>query len=295
MKKLLLNLLNPFKLIKALFYQRKQPRYSRAKDDLELQLYGQLLKNGMLHWGYFENTDILPEELSIADVERAQMLYSQKILEHLPEQCEQLLDVGCGMGGLSLMLTAKGLRPELLTPNFKQRDYVQQEFPLLKVHHCPYEQLETETRYDVIINAESLQYIDLEKAFVKTASLLKEDGCWIITDYFRLHEQGISKSGHLLDAFRAKVTDHGWRIWSERDITQNVLPTIRLVDFYARRFLLPLSEFSVAKLHSKKPWLWYLAQDSIAGVKNKIDREMAAVDPMLFVQEKRYMMFVLGR
>lgn len=295
MKKLLLNLINPVKLVKAFLYQRKQPKYDRASSDLELKLYAQILSNDMLHWGYFEDTEVLPENISIAGMEQAQWLYAEKIAEQLPPDCANVLDVGCGMGGLAQMLLQKGITPDLLTPNRKQKTYVQQKFPTLKVHHCRYEELATETRYDAVINAESLQYIELDKAFEKTATVLKEGGRWIITDYFRLHGEGKSKSGHLLDSFRAKIASHGWQIVAEKDITPHVLPTIRLVDLYASRFLLPLSGFGVAKLHAKNPFLWYLAQDSIAGIKGKIDREMSAVDPALFEKEKKYMMFVMER
>ena len=295
MKKLVLNLINPVKLLKAYRYKRSCPKYDRATSDLELKLYAQILKNDMLHWGYFEDTEVLPESISIAGMEQAQWLYAEKIAAQLPKDCANVLDVGCGMGGLAQMLLQKGITPDLLTPNRKQKTYVQQKFPALKVHHCRYEELANETRFDAVINAESLQYIDLDKAFDKTASILKEGGRWIITDYFRLHGEGKSKSGHLMDTFRAKIASHGWQLVAEKDITPNVLPTIRLVDLYARRFLLPLTDFGIAKLHSKKPFWWYLAQDSIAGIKGKIDREMSAVDPDLFEKEKKYMMFVLKK
>jgi len=295
MKKLLWNLINPVKLLKAYRYKKSRPPYRKSESDLELKLYAQILSNDMLHWGYFEDTEVLPENISIAGMEQAQLLYAEKIAAQLPQDCHQVLDVGCGMGGLAQMLLQKGIAPDLLTPNRKQKNYVQQKFPSLTVHHCPYEKLDTATRYDAVINAESLQYIELGKAFDQTASLLKEGGRWIITDYFRLHEGGKSKSGHLMDTFRAKIASHGWQIVAEKDITAHVLPTIRLVDLYAKRFLLPLTDFGIAKLHSKKPFWWYLAQDSLAGIKAKIDREMSAVDPDLFEKEKKYMMFVLEK
>ena len=69
-----------------------------------------------------------------------------------------------------------------------------------------YEEFSAQSRFDVIINSESLQYINLEKAFHKSTNILKDNGIWIIIDYFRIHDKGVNKSGHLLSDF-IKMTD----------------------------------------------------------------------------------------
>jgi hypothetical protein len=143
------------------------------------------------------------------------------------------------------------------------------------------------------VHAESLQYIPLEAAFSVTEGILQKGGRWIITDYFRLHEDGVNSSGHLLEEFRRLLRDRGWQIERETDMTANILPTLKLIRLYADRFLLPLKHFGLEKLRFKKPF-WYAMTDSIrADIDEKVGKELAAIDPELFVKEKRYLFFEL--
>ena len=74
-------LLNPAKWYKAYRFKKSQPAYSKANRDLELQLYGKMLKYDMLHYGYFDDPDVDPETISIKDVENAQKRYAEVIGE----------------------------------------------------------------------------------------------------------------------------------------------------------------------------------------------------------------------
>ena len=59
----------------------------------------------MLHYGYFPDPTIKPEEISIKNIEDAQVLYSQKIINQIKHTKDAILDVGCGMGGLAKILS----------------------------------------------------------------------------------------------------------------------------------------------------------------------------------------------
>jgi len=56
MNSILKNLLNPVKIIRALIFQKRQKKYKRSKNDLELSLYSRILRNDMLYYGFFEET-----------------------------------------------------------------------------------------------------------------------------------------------------------------------------------------------------------------------------------------------
>ena len=122
---MLISLLNPIKLVKAFIYHKKKSKYVKSSNDLELHFYSKILKNDMLHFGYFDDPDIDPESISISQVEDAQIKYAEKIIEEIEQKDRPVLDVGCGMGGLSGLLLHDGFIVESLTPNNNQIKYIQ--------------------------------------------------------------------------------------------------------------------------------------------------------------------------
>ena len=65
--------LNPVNWFKAYQFHKENANYDKSSYDLELYLYSKILKNDMLHWGYFEDINITPDAISVRDVEEAQM------------------------------------------------------------------------------------------------------------------------------------------------------------------------------------------------------------------------------
>lgn len=295
MKKTLLKFINPVSLTKAYFYQKRNSKYEKSSYDLELYLYSKILKNDMLHYGYFEDVNIEPESISIKQIEEAQIKYAENIIDQIKNHDDSILDVGCGMGGLSALMIQKGLKPEALTPNRNQKSHIDSKYKGLICHQCKFEDFNSDKKFGTIINSESLQYISLEKAFSNVEKYLLPDGRWIIVDFFRIHAQGISRSSHLLPEFLEQTKQNGWKIVYENDITQNVLPTMKVVDMYANRFLLPVMHYAFEKIRYKKPWIYYLIQDLKDSINNKINKELASVNPEKFASEKRYILFVLER
>ena len=295
MKKILLNFINPFKLFKAYRYHKQNAKFDKSSYDLELSFYSKILKNDMLHWGYFDDIHIPAESISVKQVEDAQVKYAENIIAQIVNREEPVLDVGCGMGGLSKLIHQKGFDVEALTPNSNQKDYFNIKHTEIICHHCKFEDLRTDKKFGTVINSESLQYIALDKAFENAEKILFPGGRWIITDYFRMKNDGINRSSHLLDDFLKSVEQHRWKIVYQQDITLNVLPTARLVFMYAQRFLLPVKDLALEKLRYKKGWLYYLIGDLRDSISKKITKELAAVDPEKFIAEKKYMLFVLEK
>ena len=157
------------------------------------------------------------------------------------------------------------------------------------------EDFKADKKFGTVINSESLQYINLEKAFELVDAMLEPDGRWIITDYFRLNQKGKNKSGHTLEQYKEQIVKAGWEIELERDITQNCLPTLRLVNVYVERFVEPLAVFGIEKMKVKMPWLYYLTNDLRDAIGKKADKELASVNPDMFEKEKKYMLFVLKK
>jgi 2-polyprenyl-3-methyl-5-hydroxy-6-metoxy-1,4-benzoquinol methylase len=249
----------------------------------------------MLHYGYFENTEIETESISLSAIENAQIKYAQNIIDQISAPEDLILDIGCGMGGLSNMISQKGFMVDALTPNEYQIKYIQSKYPHIRCYHGKFQNFIAEKMYGTIINSESLQYIPLKKAFDKAEMIVKSGGIWIIADYFRISDSGINKSSHLLEHFIQKTKEYDWEIVHQRDITPNVLPTIKFVYDYAERFMLPLVHFASEKLRCKKAWIYYAVKDVKQFIDQKISKEMASIDPVKFKNEKKYMFFVLRK
>ena len=295
MKKELSDCLNPLNWLKAYQFQKQSVNYNKASYDLELFLYSKVLKNDMLHYGYFEDVNQAPECISIKQIEDAQTKYAQNIIDLITNKTGNVLDVGCGMGGLSAMLLQNGFKVEALTPNKNQKQHIEQKYEGLVCHNLKFEDFMSDTKYSTIINSESLQYINLDVAISHINKYLDDKGQWIIVDYFRLNETGINKSGHFLNDFTSKIANQGWKISYEQDITLNVLPTIKFLNMYAERFLMPLKHFAFEKLRFKKAWLYSLTEGFRNSISKKMVKEFAAINPDKFLAEKKYMLYVIER
>jgi cyclopropane fatty-acyl-phospholipid synthase-like methyltransferase len=292
-----LSFFNPRKITRSVRFRKAQLKYDRSAFDLELTLYSNILKDDMLHYGYFDDTGIQPEDISVSMMEEAQIRYAQNILNNIVEENRsgRVLDVGCGTGGLTGMLLTNGLNVEALTPNDQQIGYVRKKYPGLTAHHCKYEELAVSGKFQTIIHSESLQYIALEDAFKKSDKLLDKGGRWIIIDYFRNDDSDINSSGHLLADMKKCIDRREWSIVKETDITQNILPTLKLVHFYANRFALPLMHFGMEKFRFKAPFLFSMTDEIRASIDKKVKKELAAIDPHVFSRDKKYLLLVLKK
>lgn len=293
--KIVSTFLNPANWVKAWLYAKRSSKFDKSQFDLELYLYSRILTNDMLHYGYFEDTSIAPETISIKQIEDAQVKYAMNIVENISDTKNRVLDVGCGMGGLGKIISDRGITVECLTPNKNQIEHINAKYPGIKTHTCKFEDFSSSTKYGTVINSESLQYISLDDAFNKVGSALLPGGRWIIVDYFRISDTGINKSSHFLADFRNKASEYKWKIVSETDITLNVLPTIAYVNMYFERFLLPLKHFGYEKLRYKKPWLYFLTEEFRNKIDHKFLKEKASIDPLKFLAEKKYILYVLEK
>ena len=252
-------------------------------------------------------TNNSPEDLitetTISDEDEMSVAYLFRDFYGMPKLEQQalllskgkVLDVGCGMGGLSAMLKQNGINVEALTPNVNQKNHIETKYQGLICHHAKFEDFKSEQKYKTIINSESLQYINLDSAIEHVDKFMEVDGKWIIVDYFRKNQDGINKSGHLEETFLSKIANKGWKITYEKDITLNVLPMSKFIYMYAERFLIPLKHFAFEKLRYKKAWLYYLTENLRSGIDKKMTKEFAAIDPEKFLREKKYAMYVVER
>lgn len=288
---------HPKHLWQAIKLHRGRKRHKRSSNDAQLALYAKMFPTGFLHYGYFDDPDHRPEDVSLADIESAQLRYAELLLELIEDRDEPVLDIGCGMGGLSRLLVKQGYDTTALTPDQTQVTHIQNILPDIPVIHGKFEDLPTKAhaaRYGTLITAESLQYLKLDVALPLLTRLIKPGGSWIACDYFRLQPEG-SKTGHVWDDFVKRITDNGWRITYERDVTPHILPTLRYIEMMTSRFGVPLMDYGVQRLQRKQPGLHHLVRNVLTDIENVIDDNVALIDPAVFTANKRYMLLKMQR
>lgn len=275
--------------------QRGRRARATVFDDSQLQFYAEFLPSGFLHYGYFDNPQQAPQQISLAALEQAQHRYAEKLLELILDHDAPVLDIGCGMGGLLRSLQKKGLTPVALTPDRSQAAYIRKQFPEVELIESKFENISADkyaARFGTLITSESFQYLKLAQALPLIRKLLRPGGRWIVCDYFRTQDDA-SGSGHLWRDFVAGLEAQALRIVHQEDITPHVLPTLAFAQLLAARLGLPLKNFAVRKLAAKHPGLHYACQEALASADERINRALSSIDPQLFAQHKRYLLLAL--
>ncbi|MEI6885424.1 MAG: methyltransferase domain-containing protein [Bacteroidota bacterium] len=289
------SLLNPLRIIRAINFHHKQKKYCKVSHDMELKLYSEVLSNDMLHYGYFEDPEVKPEDLSFRNVEDAQIRYAERLISHIRDKSLPVLDIGCGIGGIANLMTKHGCTVEVLSPNISQIEYVKKTYPALTSFNVRFEEFSSQHKYGTLLNAESFQYIDMETSFEKAEELMLPGGRWIICDYFSILPLTEKNNQNRLEDFEKKAAQNGWTIIHKEDITLNVMPTLKFVNMYVTRIVNPLLFYLEKKLQVKFGWLHHLTHEIRDKLLKKLTKEFSKLDAAAFVSEKKYMILVLTR
>ena len=279
----------------SLHRQRKANR--RKFDDTRLALYSQILPSDFLHYGFFDDVTHQPEEISLHDITRAQARYAELLIDLAGDLADPVLDIGCGMGGLSRMLKDRGFAPTALTPDRMQAAHIQKTLPDVPVIRSKLEKMEASDyagKFGTVFTAESLQYLKLDLALPILQTILKPGGKWVACDYF-LSRPSTDQTCHNWDAFNDRLKQAGWRISYERDITANVLPTLGFLHMLSTRFGMPMLGFATLRLKRKQPGLHHLVERAIDQLEGVAADNIALINPNEFAKDRRYMMLVMER
>jgi SAM-dependent methyltransferase len=187
------------------------------------------LKLEHLHYGYW--TDGL--QVDISGLRIAQNNYTEFLISHIPDGVKTILDVGCGTGGIAKRLLGLGYVVDCVSPSafFTERGR-KLLGDQINIFECLYEEVETAKRYDLILFAESFQYVALEKALKKTFTFLNDGGYMLICDIFRKEIAGKSRQrgGHHLRQFYDLVANYDFEPVEDVDITEHTAPTIEIFE-----------------------------------------------------------------
>lgn len=155
--------------------------------------------------------------------------YHKFLLKHLPKQCERVLDIGCGIGEFSRLLSEKSkqvegidLTPEMISRakelstdfrniDFKVEDVMEQDFD--------------EDKYDCIASIATMHHLPFEEILNKVKISLKPGGVFMILDLYEQKTLGEKLSNliavptniicMLIKAGRLKASEEERRVWEE--------------------------------------------------------------------------------
>lgn len=258
--------------------------------DIDLKLYAKVFENEFLHYGYFSPIPENAERISLYDIKQAMHAYAELITSRIGAG-QVVLDVGCGTGGLLRLLHEKKIAATGLTPNISQYEYIRSRYPDIPVIRSELEKLESVAytgRFDVIVNAESFQYIAIDAGMRAIGGMLKDHGTWLVIDYYRLRADTHNKSGHLLDEFLDGLARNRLVIEETLDVTANVLPTLSYAQLLVTRFGLPLLDHGVEKFFLMHPLARYLLSEAFDHHRGRI--KLDTLDPEVFARDKRYIL-----
>jgi SAM-dependent methyltransferase len=183
-----------------------------------------------LHYGLWTGL-----EVSAGNLRTAQDAYTVKLFGYLPEGHLRILDIGGGAGETAKKLLALGHSVDIVVPSPFLAARCRETAKGAAVHECTFEAFQGQGPFDLCLFSESFQYIPLTESLPKCARLLAPGGQVLIADCFRTEAysgrsvQGPQPGGgHRVGNFRSSVTQTGFAVAAEEDITEAVAPSIDL-------------------------------------------------------------------
>ncbi|MBE0477710.1 methyltransferase domain-containing protein [Candidatus Aerophobetes bacterium] len=267
----------------------------KEKVDVLLKYYLSISGTKHLHYGYWKEG----EELTMKNMRFAQERYADHLISFIPHEVRTVLDVGCGVGGTSLKLLEKGYRVAALSPDFYQckvfKENVQVEVPF---HLTTFEEFESQEKFDLILMAESCQYIDIEKGLKKCRDIVTPEGYLLVADYFEVDEQylDLPLSGHPLIKYLKKAEDAGFKTLKSEDITSRVSRTLDFRKEFYRDYLMPTLKIIAFSIKVHAPFFYTLGNFFLGRIARKmINRgfeEPGVVDSKIFAEHRKYMIYL---
>jgi len=207
-----------------------------------------------LHYGYW--TADLP--VNLANVHLAQANYVKFLMSHIPEGVKTILDVGCGTGQLARELKNAGYKVDCISPNAMFAERTRSLLgPESTIFECTFEQFSTDKRYDLVMFAESFQYIGAHNAINKSFDLLRDGGHLLICDYFAmpLPEKAGMSGGERWGRFTDVIAGSAFASVEDIDVTEQMAPTLDVVNDIFKEALLPTVTLATRLATDRHPWL----------------------------------------
>ncbi|MBW4554637.1 MAG: methyltransferase domain-containing protein [Trichormus sp. ATA11-4-KO1] len=238
-------------------------RYQNAAINYYLELTG----SSYLHYGYWEPLPASTEDLTLVRLRIAQEAYVAKLLTFIPAGTNNLLDVGCGIGGNAAYLKDRGFAVEGLAPDpFQQKKFIDHTNGQVVFHLTKFEDFQQTHPYDLILFSESSQYIAADDLAQGAAHLLNNGGYLLLADMIRVdakYHEGIFSNCHVASVLHAALEEAGFKLVQAEDISSQIAPTIdlcienfRTFGLSTIKYIADLVAIAVPPLHALGRWIF---------------------------------------
>jgi SAM-dependent methyltransferase len=279
-------------------FLRQLNTHNAALDPMHL-MYDNVLRSGYLHFGYWP-AETAQQPGVLDGFCSAQERFAEELMSCLPPGQHRILDVGAGMGRLASELTKRGHAVTAITPSSVQATHIADRYPAVTVKQGYFQDIGptlSPNSFDLIVFSESFRYMPLGQIMPLFDRLLTKQGRVLIGDWFTQHS-GPSRPGHDHNeaVFRKTLAEHQWTIISERDVTQNVLPTLVLGREVLCRLYLPLAGLLLSKFAQKWPRVYRMCLPRmIRWVERRMLPQLTGrFEPAVFAADYRYLFLLLA-
>jgi MPBQ/MSBQ methyltransferase len=268
------------------------PDLTSGNTSIELLFCTDVLGLPSLHYGYWNDG----EELSLENLKLAQKRYTDQLATLVPVGVQQILDVGCGTGDIARVLAAKGHHVTAISPDDVQRKVVQSADSRITYFNVRFEDLDIDRAFDLILMAESQNYIDIEIGFRQCRRYLPNGGYLLVSGIFGRADAPRGELPGFIENtdenFVSQAGRYGFRLVSCEDITGHVLPTLTFSRATYEQYVLPTIGIAGLWL-SRRPFIGKLVRLALNKEIHSLERVrgyyMERFDAELFARTCRYL------
>ncbi len=205
--------------------------------DLELLFCTKVLKLRSLHYGYWEGD----EKLDFENLRTAQHRYTETLISLIPQNVGAVLDVGCGIGDIAFTLAERGYTVTAISPDKHHRNFfIGSNSKNVDFYNSRFEDFESNQRFDLILMSESQNYFDTDVGFAQCTKHLKQGGYLLVSGMFRTNDANAFEEIRTTeDEYIQRAKSFGFILTNSVNITDNVLPTVKVANNAYRQYVLP--------------------------------------------------------
>ncbi|MGH2349472.1 MAG: class I SAM-dependent methyltransferase [bacterium] len=266
----------------------------KIKMNFLLKYYLDLTGTDHLHWGLWREGD----PLDLEHLQAAQERYADHLLGLIPSDVTNVLDVGCGVGGIARKLEERGYRVTALAPDpYQQKQFRKRTGGRIPFVLSRFEDYAPEASFDLILMSESVQYLPLAESFAKARELLRPGGYLLTSDCYRLDSSrgsGAFLPYHFLTEFLGAARPYGFELLDNHDISEAVLPTLQYGQMIFSRYIRPTLRMPLLALKVHVPILYrtlrFGLRRSVKGrrLRDMLRDRLTPLSPEVFQSHVRY-------
>ncbi len=268
-------------------------RKKKIKTDWGLRFYLDVLKLNSLHFGLWDEKDAF----NLDGMRNAQDRYTEVLLNMIPDDVKTVLDAGCGTGETAKILKEKGYDVVCLNPDpYQGEEFSKNTEGDIPLHRVKYEEYNPENgrKYDLILMSESLQYMDMQKMAEKTAGIIRPGGYLLTADYFRKEKTDFYKNCKVESDFKQMMEKTELNLLDEKDITEKVLPTLKLGKKMYNKYAIPVIKIVAGYFSDNNPGLSKMASVVFSKKLKKArkylyEKRNKNLDEKMFREKMRYL------